>query len=218
MTAISLKNKALLILERLMSTYPNAHIELDYNPKDPWQLLVVVALSAQTTDKKVNQISPALFERFKSVHDFAHASPQEVEPYLKTIGLYRNKARHLVLAAQKIIQDFNGHIPKERIKLESIPGVGKKTAAVIISNAFGEPAIAVDTHVSRLAQRLGLTKEIQPDKIELALTKLFPKNFWLKAHHALIFHGRRICFARKPHCSLCPLADLCPKIGVVQSN
>lgn len=214
MTANTLKNKALLILERLINTYPDAHIELDYNHKDPWQLLVVVALSAQSTDKKVNQISPALFERFKTVHDFAQAQGSDIEPYIKTLGLYRNKAKHLVLAAQKIVSDFHGQVPKNRAQLESIAGVGKKTAAVIVANAFHEPAIAVDTHVSRIAQRLGLTKEKHPDKIEQALMELFPKTLWLQAHHTMIFHGRRICFARKPFCSQCPVAELCPKIGV----
>lgn len=214
MIAKSSQNKALVILERLIDTYPNAEIELEYDAKDPWQLLVVVALSAQSTDKKVNEISKALFKKFPSVRDFAQAKASDVEPSIKTLGLYRNKAKHLVLAAQKIIAEFHGEVPKERELLESIAGVGKKTAAVIVANAFGEPAIAVDTHVSRISQRLGLTKETHPDKIERALMELFPKELWLKAHHALIFHGRRLCFARKPACSRCPLLELCPRIGV----
>ena len=214
MTTKSLKNRALFVLERLIATYPNAEIELDYKRTDPWQLLVVVSLSAQSTDKKVNQISPARFERFNNVRAFAEAEATEIEPYIKTLGLYRNKAKHLVLAAKKIVEQFGGEVPENRADLESIAGVGKKTAAVIIANAFGEPAIAVDTHVSRISQRLGLTKEKDPDKIETALMELFPKNLWLKAHHTMIFHGRRICFARKPWCSQCSVRDLCPRIGL----
>lgn len=197
-----------------MSSYPDAHIELDYKRADPWQLLVVVSLSAQSTDKKVNQISPALFQHFKTVQTFAKAEPEDIEPFIKMLGLYRNKAKHLVLAAKKIVEQFGGEVPKSRADLETIAGVGKKTAAVIVANAFGEPAIAVDTHVSRISQRLGLTKEKDPDKIERALMELFPKNLWLKAHHAMIFHGRRVCFAPKPFCSQCPLSELCPRIGV----
>lgn len=206
------------MLERLILTYPNAEIELDFDHKDPWQLLVVVSLSAQTTDKKVNEVSKALFKKFPSVEHFAQAEAQDIEPFIKSLGLYRNKAKNLVLAAKKVVAEFNGKVPKQRELIESIAGVGKKTAAVIVANAFGEPAIAVDTHVSRISQRLGLTKETNPDKIERALMELFPKELWLKAHHTLIFHGRRICFARKPACSSCPILTLCPRIDVTISQ
>ena len=215
---MSLKKRALLILERLISTYPDAAIELDYKQDDPWQLLVVVALSAQTTDKKVNQISPALFARFPSVHAFAQTTQAELEPYLTSIGLYRNKAKNLIKAAHQVIENFDGHVPKNREQLETIAGVGKKTAAVIIANAFHQPAIAVDTHVSRISQRLALTKETHPDNIESALMALYPKHLWLQAHHTMIFHGRRICFARSPSCSICPVNEFCPKIGVIKSK
>ncbi len=212
------KNQAKFVLLTLEKTFPDAKIELDYRKTDPWQLLVVVALSAQTTDKKVNQISPQLFAHFKTVKDFAKADPKDIEPYIKSIGLYRNKAKNLVLAAKKVVEDFHGHVPREREQLETIAGVGKKTSAVIVANAFGIPAIAVDTHVARVSFRLGLTTEHDPAKIEADLTALFPRDQLIKAHHQLIFLGRYICIARKPKCSTCPLEKRCPKLGVTVSQ
>jgi endonuclease-3 len=207
--------KALYFLDILGAYYPEAKIELCFDKENPWQLLVAVALSAQTTDKQVNKVTPALFEAYPSVQDFARATPEEVEPYVKTLGFYRNKARNLVLAARMIVKDFKGKIPEDRDLLETIPGVGPKSAAVIIANAFGVPVIAVDTHVGRVARRLGLTKNTDPSKVETDLTKLFPRERLLEAHHVLIFHGRRICHARKPNCSGCPVNNKCPKIGVI---
>lgn len=210
----SLKAKAHYFLEKLKALYPEARTELDYDKNDPWQLLVVVSLSAQTTDKKVNTISSALFKRFKTVYDFANSTQQEVEPYIKTLGLYRNKAKNLVLAAKKIVSDFNGKVPKDRKLLESLAGVGEKTSAVIVANAFNIPAIAVDTHVARVSYRLGLTTAKNPSKIEADLCALFLPKEWLTAHITLIFHGRRVCFARKPACTTCALNDACPRVGV----
>lgn len=218
MTKEDKKSLAKYVLMKLRSTFPDAKIELNYKKDDAWQLLVVVALSAQTTDKKVNQISIELFKRFKNVKDFAKASPSDIEPYIKSLGLFHNKARNLVLAAQKIVDDYQGEVPKSRSELETLAGVGHKTSAVIVSNAFGIPAIAVDTHVSRIARRLGLTRKTDTKKIEDELASLFSPNDLLDAHHCLIFHGRRICFAKKPHCSICPLETRCPKIGVVSSQ
>lgn len=206
--------KALYFLDTICAYFPEAKIELCFDKKDPWQLLVAVALSAQTTDKAVNKVTPVLFEAYPTVQDFAKATPEEVEPYVKTLGFFRNKAKNLVLAARMIVKDFKGKIPKDRALLETIPGVGPKSAAVIIANAFGVPAIAVDTHVGRVARRLGLTKNTNPSKVEADLTKLFPKERLLEAHHALIFHGRRICHARRPNCLECPVTKKCPKIGV----
>lgn len=208
------KTLANFVLKQLEQTFPAAQIELKYQKNDAWQLLVVVALSAQTTDKKVNEISPALFAKFKSVKDFAIAKPQAIEPYIKSIGLYRNKAKNLVKAAQTILAEFDGQVPKERAQLETLAGVGKKTSAVIVANAFNKPAIAVDTHVARVAKRLGLTKQTDPNKIEQELTELFPKKKLIVAHHSLILLGRRICIAKKPRCSMCPLNTKCPRIGV----
>jgi endonuclease-3 len=211
----NVKKEAAYFLEHLSELYPNAAIELNYDPSDNWQLLVVVLLSAQTTDKKVNQISPALFKRFKTVYDFAQAEPTEIEPYIAQLGLFRSKAKHLVLAAKKVVSSFGGHIPKSRDELESLAGVGTKTSAVIVANAFDEPAIAVDTHVARVSQRLGLSHEKDPNRIEKELTALFPKNKLKVAHHVLILHGRRLCLARKPRCTQCPVVERCPRIEVV---
>ena len=209
-----MKSKALYFLDAISGHFPEAQIELCFNKKDPWQLLVAVVLSAQTTDKAVNKVTPALFKAFPTIQAFAEAEMHDVEPYIHTLGFFRNKSKNLVLAARKIIKDFKNQIPQKRDWLESIPGVGPKSAAVIIANAFGTPAIAVDTHVGRVARRLGLTKHTDPSKVEADLTKLFPKNRLLEAHHALIFHGRRICHARKPQCSRCPVCTKCPKNGV----
>lgn len=208
------KAMAAFVIKQLKTTFPDADIELDYQRDDPWQLLVVVLLSAQTTDKKVNQISRALFERFPSVNDFARAEPRDIEPYIKSIGLYRSKASNLVKAAKKLLEDFDGIVPNDRKKLTTLAGVGNKTSAVVVSNAFNTPSFAVDTHVTRVSRRLGLTKESDPDKIELDLTKMFAEKDWIFAHHALILHGRRVCIARRPHCSTCVLLQKCPQIGV----
>jgi endonuclease-3 len=211
---LTLRKKASLILNKLIKYYPDADIELDYDKDNNWQLLVVVALSAQSTDKAVNKISPNLFKRFKSVEDFAKASPEQIEPYIKSLGLYRNKAKNLCLAAQKIMSDFNGEIPRDRTLLETLAGVGKKTSAVIVSQAFNIAALAVDTHVARVTFRLGLSHSHLPHKIEEELTALLAPSMLTKAHITFIFHGRRICVAKKPHCSICPVADLCPRLGV----
>jgi endonuclease-3 len=214
MTLNEKKSLAKFVIKTLTKTYPNAKIELTYQKDDVWQLLVVVILSAQTTDKKVNEISPQFFKHFKTVYDIAKAEPFMIEPYIKSIGLYKNKAKHLVLAAQKIISDFYGEVPRTRAELETLPGVGQKTSAVVVANAFNEPAIAVDTHVARIARRLGLTKETNANKIETELMEIIDRKKWILAHHTFIFHGRRICFAKKPHCSICPLNKKCPQVGV----
>jgi endonuclease III len=214
MVSAQKKEKAIAILDALTTRFPAAKIELRYHVDDPWTLLVAVCLSAQTTDVAVNKVTPVLFARFPNALAFAATTPEEVEPYIKTLGLFRNKAKNLVKAGQMVIERFGGQLPKSREDLESIPGVGAKSAAVIIANAFGEQAIAVDTHVMRISQRLGLTKETDPSKIEKKLTTLFPKNRLLDAHHTFIWHGRRICFARKPLCFECPVFNRCPRIGV----
>lgn len=212
--AKSLKQNALYFLDKISAHYPDAKIELCFDETDPWQLLVAVCLSAQTTDVAVNKVTPALFKRFKNVYDFAKAQAEDVEPYIKSLGFFRNKAKNLVAAARMVVENYGGQVPAVRQELEKIPGVGPKSAAVIVANVFGEPAIAVDTHVGRIARRLGLTKNTDPNKVEADLTNLFPKERLLEAHHALIWHGRRICFARKPKCDICPVNDRCPRIGV----
>ncbi len=207
----SLKKFATYCLSILQKSFPDAHIELSYNKQDPWQLLVAVCLSAQSTDKKVNEVTPALFNKFKTINNFANADVLDLEAHIKILGLYKNKAKNLKLAAQQILTKFNGQVPNNRADLETLAGVGKKSSAVIVANAFNIPAIAVDTHVARISQRLGLSQNTNPDKIEEDLSRLWPSNLWLSAHHTLIFHGRRICFARKPNCLGCPLNNVCPK-------
>lgn len=208
------KKQALYFLDAISGEFPDAEIELCFATGDVWQLLVAVSLSAQTTDKKVNEATVGLFEAFPTMQDFAVAEPEDVIPFIKTLGFFRNKAKNAVLAARMIIDEYDGVIPSERKKLEAIPGVGPKTAAVVIANAFGQQAIAVDTHVGRIGRRLGLTKEADPNKVEKDLTRLFPHDRLLDAHHALIWHGRRICHARKPKCLECPVVGQCPKVGV----
>lgn len=212
-----MKKDALYFLDKICARFPDAKIELDYDPKDPFTLLVAVMLSAQTTDINVNKATPKLFEAFKNVQAFARATPEEIEPYVRSLGFFRNKAKAVCATARRIVDEFDGKVPASREILETLPGVGAKTAAVVVANIFGQPALAVDTHVSRISRRLGLTKETNPDKIEADLTRLFPKNRLLEAHHAFIWHGRRICNARKPLCSECPVQERCPKIGVTTS-
>lgn len=208
------RERALRILDALGERFPEAKIELDYHAGDPWQLLVAVVLSAQSTDAGVNKVTPALFAALPDVHAFARAAPAEVEGHIKTLGLFRNKAKSLVGAARAIVADHGGKVPAERALLEELPGVGKKSAAVIVANAFGQPAIAVDTHVGRVSRRLGLATEEDPWKVELELTALLPKERLLEAHHTLIWHGRRICHARRPRCEECPVERWCHKVGV----
>lgn len=208
------KQRALQILDHLVARFPDARCELDHDPREPWTLLVAVVLSAQCTDAAVNKVTPALFAAFPDVHTFARATAADVEPFIKSLGLFRNKAKALAASARILVEEHGGKVPRERSALEQLPGVGKKSAAVIIANCFDVPAIAVDTHVGRVSRRLGLTKQDDPDKVEIELTALFPEERLLQAHHTLIWHGRRICAARKPQCGECPVAPLCRKVDV----
>ncbi|MCC7071397.1 MAG: endonuclease III [Deltaproteobacteria bacterium] len=208
------RERALRILDALAARFPEAAIELDYHHGEPWQLLVAVVLSAQSTDVGVNKVTPALFAALPDVRAFAAATPQQVEGYIKTLGLFRNKAKSLVGAAQAIVAKHGGQVPRARALLEELPGVGTKSAAVIVANAFGEPAIAVDTHVGRVSKRMGLTANDDPWKVEQDLTALLPKERLLEAHHVLIWHGRRICHARNPACGECPVERMCKKVAV----
>ena len=188
------RERALRILDALVARFPDARCELDH--RSPWELLVAVVLSAQATDVSVNKVTPALFARFPTVQDFAVVTPDVVEPFIKSIGLFRNKAKNIVAAARLVVERHGGVVPSQREQLEDLPGVGKKSAAVLIANCFGVPAIAVDTHVGRVSRRLGLTKQTDPDKVETELTALWPTDRLLQAHHTLIFQGRRLCDAR----------------------
>ncbi|WP_027480669.1 endonuclease III [Deinococcus pimensis] len=206
------RKRAAAVLMLLDGLYPDARTELVFS--SPFELLVATVLSAQATDRSVNAATPALFARYPDAHALALATPEEVEPFVRTIGLYRNKARNLVRLAQLLVERHGGEVPNDFDAVVALPGAGRKTANVVLSNAFGRPAIAVDTHVGRLARRLGFSKQTDPDRVELDLTALFPEERWIFLHHALILHGRRVCVARGPRCSECALEPLCPKIGV----
>jgi endonuclease III len=209
------KNKlarASQVLSGLHETYPDAKTELEYGTE--FQLLIATILSAQATDVSVNAATPKLFKKFGTAAKMAKATPEELEPYIKTIGLYRNKAKNIAATSRAIFEQFEGEVPNDFEAIQTLPGVGRKTANVVLSNAFGRPGIAVDTHVGRLARRLGFSSHTNPDHVETDLEKLFPKDQWIFLHHALILHGRRVCEARKPKCEHCSLLGFCPQIGV----
>lgn len=195
------------ILDVLARTYPDARCALRY--RNPYELLVATVLSAQSTDRLVNRITPGLFARFPGPRELAAADPAEVAECIRECGLYRTKARNLVAAARRLVEEHGGEVPRDRAALERLPGVGRKTANVVLSNAFEVPAIAVDTHVFRVANRLGLAEAGDPLETERQLMRRIPRRDWSAAHHRLIHHGRRVCRARNPLCHLCPLEDLC---------
>ena len=199
------KNRAILAeLERL---YPEAKPALHFD--SAWQLLVAVILSAQCTDVKVNLVTPALFAAFPTPEAMAGAQPEEIETYIRTCGLYHAKAKNLVKTAGIIARQYGGKVPADHDALEALPGVGRKTANVVMSCAFGADAIAVDTHVFRVTNRLGLADAPDVLKTELQLMEAIPKEQWSRAHHWLIYHGRQVCHARKPECGRCTLAPWC---------
>jgi endonuclease III len=206
------KERATKVLEGLRNGYPDARTELDFGT--PFELLIATILSAQATDVSVNAATPKLFKRYPTPTKMAKATPEEVEPFIRTIGLYRNKAKNIVATARALIEEFGSEVPNDFEAIQTLPGVGRKTANVVLSNAYGRPGIAVDTHVGRLARRLGFSKHDNPDKVEIDLENLFPIDDWIFLHHALILHGRRICEARKPKCEACELLEHCPQIGV----
>ena len=195
------------MLAELARLYPQAKPALHF--QNPFQLLVAVILSAQCTDVKVNMVTPALFEAYPDAAALAAAQPEAVEPYIKTCGLYHNKAKNLVLTARALCERFGGEVPEDHEALQTLPGVGRKTANVVMSCAFGMDAIAVDTHVFRVSNRLGLADAPDVLKTERQLMDNIPRNQWSRAHHWLIFHGRQVCTARKPACECCTLRVFC---------
>lgn len=206
------RRRAAAVIERLDAQMPNAKIELGY--RTPLELLISVILSAQCTDKRVNMVTPALFARYPTAESYAVASPRELEGLIKTCGLYRSKAKNIIAAAQAIVREHGGRVPVSRAELEELPGVGRKTAGVVTIHLGGDAAFPVDTHIRRLARRLGFTRQSEPDKVEMEMRQLLPSDVWAKAHQLLIWHGRRTCFARAPACDRCVVANLCPKIGL----
>ncbi|AQM60796.1 endonuclease III [Clostridium baratii] len=202
-----MKKRTKEILDILKETYPDAKCELNY--ETPFQLLVATILSAQTTDKKVNEVTKDLFKEYPDVDSFLKLTNEELEERIKQIGLYRNKAKNLVLMCRQLKENFNGEVPKTMEEIMSLAGAGRKTANVVLSNAFGVPSIAVDTHVFRVSNRLDLANSENVLEVEKQLMKEIPKREWSLTHHLLIFHGRRCCTAKKPKCSECPLNHIC---------
>lgn len=203
------------IIDALDRTYPEAHCELDH--RSPLELLIATILSAQCTDKRVNLVTTGLFKKYRSAADYAKAPLAELEQAIKTTGFFRNKARNLKAACQAVVEKHGGQVPQTMDELVQLGGVGRKTANVVLGNAFGiNVGVVVDTHVARLSYRLGLTKQKTPEKIERDLMALVPQNQWTLFSHWLIWHGRRRCFARKPDCANCEIKKLCPQMGVKQ--
>lgn len=195
------------ILERLSKMYPSPRTELEF--ETPFQLLVATMLAAQSTDRQVNRVTARLFDAYGTPETMATLSAEQLEPWVSSVGLYRNKSRAITETARILMGQYGGDVPKTREELESLPGVGRKTANVVLSNAFGIPAFAVDTHVFRVARRLGLSDGKNPLEVEQDLCRLIEPEDWKDAHHWLIFHGRRVCAARSPRCGNCGLEDLC---------
>lgn len=195
------------ILDTLYQMYPDAHCELNYTT--PFELLIATILSAQCTDKRVNEITGPLFQKFNKPEHFIHLTQEELEEHIKGLGLYKNKSKNILETCRILYEKYNGEVPQTHAELEALPGVGRKTANVVLSNAFGVPAIAVDTHVFRVANRLGLAKSDNVDEVERQLMKRIPREKWSDAHHWLIWHGRRVCAARNPQCGSCPLRKMC---------
>lgn len=199
------------ILDILEETYPQAECALDH--QNVYQLIVAVALSAQTTDKSVNQVTPALFEKYPTPYELALADPEEVAQYIKRIGMYKTKSKNIVGLAKSLVENFGGQVPDDYGALVSLPGVGRKTANVVLSVGFGHQRIAVDTHVFRVANRIGLVHEKDVLKTELALMDRIPEDRWSRTHHSLIIHGRQCCDARKPKCDQCPIVEYCEYVN-----
>lgn len=196
------------ILQSLARTYPDAHCELDFST--PLELLVATILSAQCTDARVNQVTASLFTRYRSAADFAGADPATFEQEIRSTGFFRNKAKNILACCQKLVRDFGGTVPRTMEELVTLPGVGRKTANILLYNAYGIPGFGVDTHVVRVTNRLGLVDSEDPEKIEVAICALLPSAEWGQATHLFIFHGRRTCHAKRPGCPGCAVRAVCP--------
>lgn len=208
----ALKARARRIVHALARAYPDAHCSLDYC--DPLQLLVSTILSAQCTDERVNRVTPAVFARYPDAAAFATARPRELEKLIRSTGFYRNKAKNIIQCCRQIVERHAGTVPNNMDDLVRLAGIGRKTANVVLGSAFGLPGIPVDTHVTRLSRRMGLTTHNDPVKIERDLMELVPKKEWTAFGHRMILHGRQVCHARKPQCNRCSLARLCPRVGL----
>ena len=207
------KARAIEVFARLKRAHPDAHCELDY--ETPLQLVMATILSAQCTDKRVNMVTPTLFKRFPTAQALADAQQEELEEIIKSTGFFRNKSKSLIGLGKALVERHGGAVPDSMETLVRLPGVGRKTANVILGNAFGKnEGVVVDTHVGRLSLRLGLTRETDPVKVERELMPLIPREDWTMLAHVLVFHGRRICYARTPKCEICVLSEICPSSTV----
>ena len=212
----ALVRRARKINRLLAQRYPDAHIELDFST--PLELLVATVLSAQTTDVRVNQVTRELFARYHTAKDYAAAERADIERIIQPTGFFRVKADTLIKLGAKLVEDFGGEVPRRLDQLVTLPGVGRKTANVVLGNGFGIPGITVDTHFGRLSRRFGWTDSDDPVKVEQDVGALFPKSEWVMLSHRLIFHGRRTCHARKPACGACVVAALCPSYGIGETD
>jgi len=206
------RKQARAVYRILSKTYPEIRCELDY--KNPLELIVATVLSAQCTDKRVNTITPALFKKYKTAKAYAGADIHQLEEMVFQTGFYRAKARHIKGIGIKLLEEFNGEVPSTLEELITLPGVGRKTANVVLGHAFDIPGITVDTHFGRLSRRFGWTKEIDPVKVERIVGELIPQKEWTNLSQRMIWHGRRICHSRKPACGACPVAKICPSVGI----
>ncbi len=202
------KERAAKVLKVLKKTYPDARCELDFS--NPLELVIGCILSAQCTDKRVNSVTPALFAKYRTAADWAAAPQAVLEQELHSTGFFRSKAKNIRALCRLLDEQYGGQVPDDFDALVKLPGIGRKTANVLMVSAFGKPGIVVDTHMKRLANRLGFTREQNPDKIEKELQKIIPRKEWGAFSHAMVFHGRRCCYARKPACSQCPVREWCP--------
>jgi endonuclease-3 len=210
------KIRAKAIYRLLSKSYPNVRCELDYS--NAFQLLVATVLSAQCTDKRVNQTTPALFKKYKNVKKMASADRKDIERLIKSTGFFRAKAKNIKGLSEKILTEFNGEVPNNLEDLITLPGVGRKTANVVLGHAFNIPGITVDTHFGRLSRRFGWSKENNPVKVEFEVAGLIPEKEWTNLSQRMIWHGRRVCHSRKPACGACSLAKLCPSFGIGESD
>ena len=201
------QEKILIVRERLSALYPDSECTLTY--KDPFQLLIATQLAAQCTDARVNIVTKTLYKKYPTVESFANAVVSELQQDIKSTGFYHNKAKNIIGCAKKLLSDFGGEVPRTMEELLSLPGTGRKTANLVLGDAFGIPGIVIDTHAKRLAGRIGLTKEETPEKIEKDLMKFTPKDYWTMLGHHFVDHGRAVCDARKPKCENCVLSDIC---------
>ena len=215
-TPLARTRRARRIARVLSETYPDAHCELDFTT--PLELLVATILSAQSTDARVNIVTPKVFARYPTAADYAAADRAELEELIHSTGFFRAKTNSLIGLGQALVERYDGEVPGRLKDLVTLPGVGRKTANVVLGNAFGVPGITVDTHFGRVARRLGLTTEEDPVKVEAEVGELFPRKDWTKLSHHLVWHGRRVCIARNPACGACSIADLCPSYGAGETD